>query len=46
LFGITPLDFVTFVAAPSLLVTVVVVACYFPAHRATSIDPMITLRCE
>ena len=46
LFGITPLDPVTFVAAPAVLVGVAVVACYLPAYRASSIDPMIALRCD
>ena len=46
LFGITPLDAVTFVAAPVVLALVALVACLLPARRATSIDPMIALRCE
>ena len=46
LFGITPLDAVTFVAAPVVLALVALVACFLPARRATSIDPMIALRCE
>ena len=46
LFGITPLDPVTFVAAPLVLATVALIACVLPARRATAIDPMAALRCE
>ena len=46
LFGITPLDSLTFVAAPVILAVVALVACFLPARRATSIDPMVALRSE
>jgi predicted permease len=46
LFGITPLDPVTFVGAPVVLALVALIACFLPARRASTIDPMIALRCE
>ena len=46
LFGITPLDPVSFIAAAALLIAVALFACYLPARRAATLDPMNTLRCE
>jgi predicted permease len=46
LFVISPRDAMTFVLVPSILTLVAVLACWFPAHRASRIDPAIALREE
>ncbi len=46
LYGIEPLDTITFVLAPLGLVVVAMVAAAIPATRAGRIDPAITLRRE
>jgi len=46
LFGITPLDPVTFIVAPALLALVAGLAALVPARRAATVDPMNALRCE
>jgi putative ABC transport system permease protein len=46
LFGVGPLDPVTFVLAPMLLALVASVALWIPAHRAARVDPMDALREE
>jgi predicted permease len=46
LFGITPLDPVTYVAVALILLTATVVASYVPARRAASVDPVEALRVE
>jgi len=46
LYGITPLDPVTYVAVPVLLVIATVLASSVPAWRAASVDPVEALRVE
>src|SRR6185436_12431240 len=44
LFGVKPVDGITFVAVAVLLAAVVFVACLVPARRAAKIDPLQALR--
>jgi putative ABC transport system permease protein len=44
LFGVQPLDAVTFASVPAILLLMSLVASSVPAYRAAQLDPMKTLR--
>jgi ABC-type antimicrobial peptide transport system permease subunit len=46
LYGIKPHDLVTFVAVPVFLGAIALMACWLPARRAASVDPVQALRTE
>ena len=44
LYGVRPFDPLTFVAVAALLCVLAVIACWIPARRAMSVEPVIALR--
>ena len=46
LFGVGPLDALTFMSAAGVVVATAVLACAYPAFRAASVNPIAALRAE
>ena len=44
LYGVAPYDWLTFLAAPTFILAVTVIACLIPAFRAARIEPLTALR--
>lgn len=46
LYGVGPMDPVTFTGVAIIMAVVTMAACYIPARRATRVDPLVALRYE
>jgi len=46
LYGISATDPVTFILVAVIMVAVALMACFFPARKATKVDPLTAMRYE
>jgi putative ABC transport system permease protein len=46
LYGVSPLDPMTYLGVALVMAAVTLLACYVPTRRAMRVDPMVALRCE
>ena len=46
LFGISPMDPLTYAAVPIVLIAAAVLASYVPARQASAVDPVEALKAE
>ena len=46
LFGVGPMDPITYAAVSAVLAAMTLVASYLPARRASLVDPIVALRAE
>jgi putative ABC transport system permease protein len=44
LFGVQPVDLMTFLSVAVILIVVALLACVIPARKAAKVDPLIALR--
>jgi FtsX-like permease family/MacB-like periplasmic core domain len=46
LYGVKPIDPITFGAMPAILIAVALLGCYIPARRATMVNPIVALKTD